>query len=351
MQIITKESLKEQRRNEAVKEKIPYKINGKIETVEKNIVNGEMELITFSKPLEQIQGEMLTNSSFAEQTKRELTQKVVLDVEMGREDIPVLYGPIYETMSDPNFPQILDAKWATYGDCIFLEHMEGEEIKFGSMSAEEGPTARIRTYTSGFEYTDEMIKYNYTYLMDGINNGVGRAYNALLNHLHLAPIVTYDYSKRVKNVTKAVKETGLQDWQNVQETLSKGVEDAIAAKREGSVLLINKLDKRRIEQALSTNFTSLDGRVFKAPSIPTIIAYDGEEITVGKEQYVYPGVKEGEAYLIRPKAGFRELVKEDLTVENTLGDRSRLISEQLIAYAYRGVFAAVEENVQKIILP
>lgn len=351
MEFITQENLRNKRRNQSIKQKIPYIVDGERKTIEKNLINGEMEVINLLKPLNQIYGEMITNSSFAAQTRNELTQKTVLDVELGREETPILYEPIYDRLTDPNFPQILDAKWATYGDCVFLEHLEGEEIKFGSISAEEGPTARIKTWTSGFEYTQEMFDYNETYLMNAINTGVGRAYNALLNHIHFAPIISYDYSKRAKNNTKAQKTTGYQDWQNVQDTLNKGFEDSIANKRTGSILLINPLDQRRVKQAMSNNFTASDGKVFEAPSISTVIAYGGYSVTVGNEKYEYEGVPQGVAFLIRPKLGFKELIKKDLTVESNLGDRSRLIKEQMIAWAYRGVFAAIEENVQRIELP
>jgi len=41
-------------------------------------------------------------------------------------------------------------------------------------------------------------------------------------------------------------------------------------------------------------------------------------------------------------------VKKDLTIETTSVDLTRLVEAQIIAYAYRGVFAALDENVQKV---
>ena len=64
--------------------------------------------------------------------------------------------------------------------------------------------------------------------------------------------------------------------------------------------------------------------------------------------YSYGGVTPGKAYLIRPKRGFKELLKQDLRVEAAMGDLTRLVDSQIVAYAHRGVFAAVEENVQEI---
>jgi len=57
------------------------------------------------------------------------------------------------------------------------------------------------------------------------------------------------------------------------------------------------------------------------------------------------------AYLIRPKRGFKELIKYDLMVDAAGADLSRLIENQVVGRAYRGVFAAIPENVQEITLP
>src|SRR5690606_31619659 len=84
--------------------------------------------------------------------------------------------------------------------------------------------------------------------------------------------------------------------------------------------------------------------------IESVIYYDGWTVQVGKKTFEYAGVTPGKAYLIRPKSGSKELVKLDLRIEATAGDLSRLIESQIVGYAYRGVYAAIEENVQEISL-
>lgn len=343
------ETLKEQRRKGTIETEVPFVFNGKEETVQKKIVNGEMETYDLSKPI----GEMLTS----ETARKELVQKVVLDVELGREEVPILYRPIYETITDPNFPKEFEAKWAQHGTVIFFEHLEGEEVKFGSLRAEEGPIARIKGYAAGFEYTKEMEIFNQTFNFEMLNRAFGEAHNALLNHLHLAPIIKFNYKATNKTGPVYVKPNGEKGTANdahfilsMRETIRQALKDSRTAKRPGTVLLANSANKEDIEDALSS-FT-INGTPYSATGgITDIIYYDGWETQVSKKSFAYEGVPAGKAYLIRPKRGFKELVKQGLQINSTMGDLSRLVEAQIVGDFWRGVFAAVEENVQEITLP
>lgn len=342
MKIYSQDVLKEARRKGTFETKVPFVLDGKLYEVDKKIVNGEMETLELSRPV----GEMLTSGS-VEQFK-DLLRKVVLDVELGREQVQLLYQPIYDRIQDANLPRVLDAKWALTGTVVFTEHMEGEEVKFGRLQAEQGPVARILTYTAGFEYTKEMKDFNEAFSVEILNRGMGEAYNALLNHIHLSPIVGFSYKSA--NKTSYQGASGDLAWVGVYKTLTKAISDAAVAKRPGTVLLASTADQANIEMALRGGH-QIEGTVYPAISgIQAVIYYDGWETVVGKKTYSYPGVAPGKAYLIRPKRGFKELVKQDLRVEATSGDLSRLVESQIVGYAYRGVYAAVEENVQEISL-
>jgi len=342
MKIYSQDVLKETRRRGTYIEKVPFVLDGKLYEVEKKIVNGEMETFELSRPI----GEMLTSGSL-EQFK-DLLKKVVLDVELGREQVQLLYQPIYEKIQDANLPRVIDAKWALTGTVIFTEHIEGEEVKFGRLQAEQGPTARILTYAAGFEYTKEMKDFNEAFSVEILNRAIGEAYNALLNHMHLYPILSFNYPTANKTAYQGA--TGDPAWVGVYKTITKAIADAAKAKRPGTVLLASTADQANIEMALKGGH-QIEGTVYPAISgIQSVIYYDGWETVVGKKTYSYPGVTPGKAYLIRPKRGFKELVKQDLRVEATSGDLSRLVESQIVAYAYRGVYAAIEENVQEITL-
>jgi hypothetical protein len=340
VKIYSQDSLKEVRRQGTYTEKVPFVLDGKLYEVDKKIVNGEMETLEFSRSI----GEMLSSGS-VEQFK-DLLRKVVLDVELGREQVQLLYQPIYDRIQDANLPRVLDAKWALTGTVVFTEHMEGEEVKFGRLQAEEGPVARILPYTAGFEYTKEMKDFNEAFSVEILNRAMGEAYNALLNHMHLAPIISFNYKSA--NKTSYQGASGDLAWVGVYKTLTKAISDAAVAKRPGTVLLASTADQANIEMALKGGH-QIEGTVYPAiGGIQSVIYYDGWEVTVGKKSYSYAGVTPGKAYLIRPKRGFKELVKQDLRIEATAGDLSRLIESQIVGYAYRGVYAAVEENCQEI---
>jgi len=344
------EELKAQRRSGNIETAIPFVLDGKVYNAPKRIINGEMETFDLGKPI----GEMLTN----ETTRKELLEKIVLDVELGKEQVPILYTPIYERLQDPNFPQDFEAKWAQYGTVIFFEHLEGEEVKFGSLQAEEGPIAHIRGYAAGFEYTKEIELFNQTFNLELLNRAFGEAHNAILNHLHLGAIIGHVYGNDNKTGPVYVDETGqvLDDATgshyilSLRATLRQALKDTRTANRPGTILLASSADQEDIAEALAsftiqaTPYRALEG-------ITDVIYYDGWNTQVGKKAYSYEGVEAGTAYLIRPKRGFKELIKQDLQINATMGDITRLVESQIVGDFWRGVFAAVDENVQKITFP
>ncbi len=309
------------------------------EVVESKIVNGEMEVLDLARPI----GEMLTSAD----TQKELLRKVVLDVELGRQEVPILYKPIYDLISDRNFPETFEAKWAQYGVVVFVEHMEGEEVKFGSLAVEQGPIASLKTWAAGFEYTEDMVEYNQTFNMEVLNRAFGEAFNALLNHIHLYPIISYAYAAGNQTAADATGATAIEKMRN---TLRAAIKAAATAGRPGNVLLCHSSRVDDIREGLARQVIS-GSELPAVGGIDTIIAYDGWSIKVGRNDYSYAGVATNKAYLIRPKRGFKELVKHDLIVDSSSGDLTRLIESQVVGRARRGTFASIPENVQEIGLP
>jgi hypothetical protein len=347
-------SLLEERRKSKVDSKIPYTVSGKSYETNKVIINGEMSVPRLHKPI----GEMLTTGDGL----KELTNKIVLDVELGREKNPILYKAIYELLSDQNFPRQFEAKWALSGSVVFLEHMEGEEIRFGSLRAEQGPTAFIKTYAAGFEYTKEMVEFNEKFNFELLNRSFGEAHNALLNHLHLSPLFQFAFEEKNQTAARYVDRNGeaiiSEDEEvlkkshyilSLRETFRKAIKDCEVEKRPATVLLVHPANKEDVLDAL--NRMVLGETTYRPLEIPELITYGGWTSQVGKRTYDYPAVPLNKAYLIRPKRGFKELIKKDLEIQSKDGDVSRLIEGQVIGYSMRGVFAAVEENVQEITLP
>ena len=351
--IVSVETMRDERRAQLVgqnlKMGIPFVLNGRDYLATKEFVSGEMTVYELARPI----GEMLITAS----GQKEMLEKIVLDVELGREQVPILYTPIYERIENADFPQTFEAKWELYGVIVFLEHVEGEQVKFGSLQAEKGPTAKITTYAAGFQYTEDLVIYNQTFNMEILNRAFGEAYNALLNHLHLYPIISFSYQAANKTAAVFVDEkyqvlpssVGRHKILSMRATLEDALVTCANAKRQGNILLAASSRKYEIEPALQS--VMINNTSYSALGIDTIIYYDGWEVTVGKKTHSYSGVTSSKAYLVRPRRGFKELVKHDLRVDAGNADITRLIEDALVGRARRGVFAAVSNNVQEIALP
>ncbi|MBT9137206.1 MAG: hypothetical protein DDT34_02293 [Firmicutes bacterium] len=227
------------------------------------------------------------------------------------------------------------------GIVTFTEHIEGQEVRFGRLDAVSGPTARILTFAAGFEYTKEILDFNESFRPEMLNRALGEAHNALLNDIHLRPIISHTYTG-ANLTTWIAPPAGNPTWVGIRNTIIEAQKAAVRAKRPGTVLLANPVMRAEVELAM-TGGHNVGGTVFPAiGGIQQVIYYDSDV------HHGYTGVAENRLYLIRPRRGFKELVKQDLRVEAQTGDLGRLVQEQIVAYAHRGVYAALTENVQQI---
>lgn len=347
MKIISVETLKEQRRKQTVEEKIPYvSPKGEIKTVTKKIVNGEMEILDLDKPI----GEMIVTPAGLDN----LVQKSVIDLELGREAVPLLYGPIYRRVEDPNFTQNVDVTPFTNAQVVFLEHLELEEVKFGARRIGMKDTIPIITYAAAMQWTEDMVLYDKTWEVAEANRAIGEAYNALLNHIHLYPILSYAYA--AKNKT-AADTTGTTYLEKLRNTIKAGLIHAsqdkntdTGAPRRPTVLLAHSSKRWDLEECLQR--LQIGGTVYPAISqIDTMIFYDGWSLLVGEKTYTYAGVDPAKAYLIEPQKYFRELVKHDLRIDASGADLTRLIENAIVGRARRGVIASPANAVEELTLP
>jgi len=347
MRVISIDELKAGRRRQTVEVDVPYIApNGKLATVKKRIVNGEMETFELTKPL----GEMLTTPAGLQ----EVVQKVVIDLELGRESVPLLYQPIYRRIEDPNFTEYVDVAPFIGAQVVFLEHLELEEVKFGSRRIGPKDTVPIVTYAAGFQITEDMRVYDKTWQLAETSRALGEAYNALLNHIHLYPIISYNYP--AKNKTPA-NTTAPTYRERLRETIKAGMIHAsqdrntnTGAPRRPNILLAHSSRRWDIEEVLQRMVVG--GTEYPAVSgIDTLIFYDGWSVTVGEKTYTYPGVDPNKAYLIEGQRYFRELVKHDLLVDSSGADLSRLVEQEIVGRARRGVLAYPADAVEELTLP
>lgn len=329
-----------------------FNYKGEMQNFEYEERCGKVQTFEFTKPI----GEMIVSS----ESQAYFLKEAYLEIELGKNEHPVVYSSLYETISDSNFPETFKAIWMQWGRVVFLQHIEGQEVKFGTREAEEGDTASIVCYTAGFEYTEDMVLYNKTFDMQTLNKAMGEAYNALLNHIHLFPIIDFGYTSANQTSASTNFDTpAFPDWDdytrlvmNTRMTLI----DAVKATRQddpsriATKLLIHSSNEQVITDALgglqvAGNFPT------KVVGIDEVILYDGTSITVGAQTFTYTGCPTDKAYLIQPKKYLKELVKHDLIVDAGDADLSRLIEKQIVGRTRRGVYAGVARSVEEITLP
>jgi hypothetical protein len=292
--------------------------------------------------------EMITTSQGA----MDLLEKVRIDIDVGLADVPLLYQPLYERINGP-FPGgsvqiggdvLFDA------NVVFLEKMEAGEIVFGTLAKSGAPSfVPITTYAAGFEWTEDMIEFDRSYEVGMNARAFGRAYNYLMNHNHLSPIIAYSYAGG--NTTAAVTGQGslvantLVGFQNAYRTAALAV-----PQRVPTWILANEADRFQIEDALLTPVIDANGNPLRRVPVEGIIYYNGATVTNGLKSFTYSGVTAGTCFFISPRMRMKELVHHDLRVDIGPADISRLVEGQQVARVRRGLYLDIPNSVQKITL-
>lgn len=292
--------------------------------------------------------EMITTSQGA----MDLLEKVRIDIDTGLADVPLLYQPLYERVDGP-FPGgsvqiggdvLFDA------NIVFQQKFEGEEVVFGTLARAGAPSfVPISTYAGGFEWTEDMIEFDRSYEIGMNARAFGRAYNYLLNHLHLSPIIAGTYSGT--NAIAANSGNGSLVANTLVQFQTAYRNGAMAVpQRVPTVILANEADRFQIEDALLTPVLDTQGNVLRRVPVDTIIYYNGATVTNGVTSFTYPGVTQGTCFFIAPRARLKELVHHDMRVDVGPADISRLIEGQQVARARRGLYLDLTNSVEKITL-
>lgn len=283
-----------------------------------------------------------------------LLEKVRIDVAFGLAEVPLLYGPIYQRIAPaggfPGGMYQID-EYTVQGNVVFLQKFEGGEVEFGTLAKGSPSVGTIQTYAAGFEWTEDMIEFDKTWSIEENTRAFGRAYNALLNHLHLSPIIGYSYTADNTTVFNDSGSSTIEDVHlTLQDAYKATVVPSTGPRRTGTVLLASEADRFDIESAILTPVLDATGNPLPNIPIDTIIYYDGDEITVGDDTYEYPGVTSGVCFLIFPQRKMKELVHHDLRIDVGPPDISRLVEGQQVGRTRRSVYANIAESVQKVYL-
>lgn len=318
---------------------------------QKNVVaemaQGTFKRIEFSEDIQTNKttiGEMIGTDD----GDREFIEKITYDAYSGRENIPLIYKSLYSTITDTNLPKTLTAKEFGPVQVVFLEKFEGGEIKFGSLGAGPEKVVSMHTWAAGVEYDEDIVEYNQTWRVTDIGVAFGEAYNKLLNHLHLSPIISGAYvttggGLSAQNAKQKHPKTPAAQLIAFDTDIKTTLQNALQVLPKGSIVIHNSFDSFKIQSAIAGDILAdlSAGPVKTALSNAEFIAYDGATITVEGKTYTYEGVTAGFLYLAVPKVNFKEYIKHELRVDNGDGDMSRLILDQIVGRSRRGVLAGL----------
>lgn len=277
------------------------------------------------------------------------------EVDAGQQEEPRLYESIYSIIQDASLPKSITIHTLGPGGVVFEEIKEGGEVKFVTLGESER-SVQLKHYAVGLEYTKDLIMYNELWNVGLIEREAGRAYNALLNHIHLSPIVAASYG--ADNTSGAVT-SGDSLAEDVLLTLEAAMveasEDGTNPRPGPYALLTSPNDRFILERALTRvpqqGFTLQSSAI---DLISSIIAYNGWTGSRGKLATTYAGVPTGTVFMIdlsRRSENFQSFFKQDLQSQLGESDMSRFILEQVIWDAYFGVYANPTAAVHKVTLP
>ncbi|MBV9600722.1 MAG: hypothetical protein JOZ87_28240 [Chloroflexi bacterium] len=291
-------------------------------------------------------GELLTVPS----NLGDFITKSVVDIDVGAMTEPLVYPPLYRRLVDPNFSNPVDLDTLPVeASVIFLDHIEGEEVQFGTRQLGEREAVPITTWTAGFEYTQDMVEYDRTWQIQQLNEAFGRAHNALLNHIHLFPIISFPYPP--ENVTPAYVDPSGDYRLSLRGTISRAWRAAANQDRPPNAILAPSSLQFDLADALGpltvngTTFPSVGG------SLRRVVYYDTTYLRRGNRTFRYPGVPEDTLFLVQTSDYLTELVKHDLRIQAGPGDLTRLIAQQLVGVSRRGVYCVPQLCVQKVEIP
>jgi hypothetical protein len=283
-------------------------------------------------------------------------QKSVIDMTKGLAENPLLYKDIYREVNDPTLTRHIDVKEFTGVSMAFADLLPGESVPLADFKTGDKSTAEIVTYGTGYAITRDWIAYNEAYRVAQAQRMLGYAFNAMLNNIYLGPIIAGTYTETKTTAADATENATEREL--VRRSLWKAIIDAMERKHpvttqalRPTIALANSVTAFRIADVINNRLVEKGSEYAPLSQIQKIIAYDGATITVAGKVYTYAGPSDNKVYLIQPKEGFVELIKEDLTALVQAGDIMRLAAEERVWEFMRGVIADTANYVHEANIP
>lgn len=283
------------------------------------------------------------------------------EVDAGRDLEPLVYNSFYNIIEDSTLPENIPVNRLGPAGVVFEKIVEGGEVKFVTVG-ESNFSVPIYHYANGIQYSEKLVMFNQLWSLSEVERAEGTALNALLNHIHINPILAYTYAAANQTNGHSLPD-GFESTQTLPERYLRTLEQAmidsktdITNPRRGPFALMVATDNEfTAERALTVVPQQGITRQSSAQSrISTMLVYDGWTGSRGGETTTYGGVTAGKAYLIDlgyRDRHFRSYVKSPFRRQSGNPDVSRFILEQTVFDIWFGSYTDVAGGVQEITWP
>ena len=314
--------------------------------------------------------ERIARGSFSQnvpQNWMDLWDATRFDLTIRKEARPTVRQFFYNILSRPDITEIANLSELFPKAVIFERNNgQGEAVRQGSNLGGQKFLMYQELYAAGYMHTLWAALFDQSSELSQITDGVAIGYNAILDHNALNPIITADYgaagtAKHTNGATSPGDNRQEKLYNAIADTLDDMSlrTDPITDRRidpNGSVGLCSSWTARHIAQVLAGQLnTPADSKnLERIAELSRIVIYDGETIEDVNETVTYPGVPDGELYIIRPNRYMTIGQKRGLTLEVDLTpDVKRLAQEERAWYFIEGIYNAlgIEHFVQKCTLP
>lgn len=281
------------------------------------------------------------------------------EVDSGRDEEPLIYTSFYSITEDATLPANVPVNRLGPAGVVFEKVEEGGEVKFASVG-QSNFSVPIYQYAFGLQYTKRLVLFNELWSLPEVERQAGTALNALLNNIHIAPILMQTYGANNQtlgsSLTFDANATLPEKYlRTLEQSIVDSVGDATNPRRGPYVLLVSTANLFTAERALTVvpqqGITQQSSAVSR---VNTLVGYDGWTGNRGEKIISYSGVPAGKAYLIDQglqRRHFRSYVKQGLQRENGNPDVSRFILEQSVWDIWLGSYTDALGGVQEITWP
>ena len=192
------------------------------------------------------------------------SQAITLGVQLGLEAVPLLGDSIYDSKSNPKYPEIIPGDQFQGGACVFAEVKEGEEIPLGHVWTKTMDNLQLKGYGAAFQFSKKARLFDTTGdFAERWSKALGEAWNHLRNSLRLYPIIAATLEGasatgiQYKTSTYDVGASGAGNYHyeaTIYATLAAGIKAAKVAKRPVSVILCASADEDAIREAVNVGY-------------------------------------------------------------------------------------------------